>query len=167
MKKAQIYRLSSFKDERGSFSRVFDDVNHLSKNRKLRQVNISSNPRKFTLRGMHFQVGGEVEDKWIKVLSGTLYCVVTNAHLVSEQKEINNEYFSLSSNDNKILYVPSGLATGWLTLTESTTVLYLMSSRFEECEYGGFKYSDKWAKIVWPREPDVISNKDLNWKDLQ
>jgi dTDP-4-dehydrorhamnose 3,5-epimerase len=163
----RLIKINSFKDHRGVFTRVFDDLAHLSHNRSLRQINLSLNPHQFTLRGMHFQISGNAEDKLIKVVSGQIYCVVSNAHLVNKKSQIKNYYFNLEANVDEILFIPSTLATGWITLKHSTNLIYMMTARYEDCNYGGFKYSDNWAEINWPYKPSVISQKDLKWNELR
>lgn len=75
-------------DSRGQFQRIFDKQTIGLKNLELQQVNISKNPLAQTLRGMHFQVAGPPEHKFITVLSGTIYLVVSNAHIVSKKMKL-------------------------------------------------------------------------------
>jgi dTDP-4-dehydrorhamnose 3,5-epimerase len=131
------------------------------------QVNLSENPNQRTLRGMHYQVGGPPEHKFISVISGSIYLVVSNAHIVTERSEIENHYFELSKDSLETLFVPSRLATGWISLSDNTIISYLMTSRFQECEYSGFCYDDPFASILWPSNPEVISEKDCNWPLLR
>jgi dTDP-4-dehydrorhamnose 3,5-epimerase len=158
-----------FSDHRGEFSRIFDlDQNStgVTQPHKIAQVNISVNPAKYTLRGMHFQVGGPKEHKYISVVSGSIFLVASNAHLIPSRNELRNFEINLTSTDSITLFVPSGWATGWISLENNSTILYLMTARFEECSYGGFRYNDPAAQISWPAMPEVISDKDLNWDKL-
>lgn len=154
---------SSHSDSRGKFVRIFDKKSIEFLQLELMQVNISENPNQRTLRGMHYQISGPPEHKFISVINGAIYLVVSNAHIVSESSEIENHYFELTEDSHDTLFVPSGLATGWISLSENTIISYLMTSRFQECEYSGFRYNDPFANISWPLNPDVISEKDYNW----
>lgn len=154
---------SSHSDSRGKFVRIFDKKSIEFLQLELMQVNISENPNQRTLRGMHYQISGPPEHKFISVINGAIYLVVSNAHIVSESSEIENHYFELTEDSHDTLFVPSGLATGWISLSENTIISYLMTSRFQECEYSGFRYNDPFANISWPLNPEVISEKDYNW----
>jgi dTDP-4-dehydrorhamnose 3,5-epimerase len=158
---------SSHTDSRGKFVRIFDKKSIEFLKLELMQVNLSENPNERTLRGMHYQVGGPPEHKFISVINGAIYLVVSNAHIVTEKSEIENHYFELSEDSLETLFVPSGLATGWISLSENTIISYLMTSRFQECEYSGFCYDDPFASILWPSSPEVISEKDCNWPLLR
>ena len=165
--KPQLLKNSLHVDSRGQFSRIFDRLSNGITDSNLEQVNISKNPIPQTLRGMHFQVAGQPEHKFISVIGGAIHLVVSNAHRVSRVAEVENHYFNLSPESNETLFVPSGLATGWIALSENVTVLYLMTSRFEDCEYSGFRFDDPFANILWPIFPLVISEKDRHWPLLQ
>jgi len=154
-------------DSRGNFQRIFDSDSHAFENRELQQINISDNPRQHTLRGMHFQVSGHPEHKYISVLRGEICLVVSDAHLVTDKSDVKNQYFSLSENSQSTLFVPSGLATGWISLSKDVLILYLMTSRYEECHYSGFRYDDDFANIEWPILPLVVSSKDYGWPPLR
>jgi dTDP-4-dehydrorhamnose 3,5-epimerase len=71
-----------------------------------------------------------------------------------------------SAKEDNAIYIPAGCATGWLSLEERTTLLYSMSSRYEDCTYGGFRYNDPKFSIKWPLNPEIISDKDLSWPDI-
>jgi dTDP-4-dehydrorhamnose 3,5-epimerase len=159
-----------FIDERGEFRRIYDSYSDgLAENGELRveQVNISVNPRQATLRGMHFQKSGPPENKFISVLSGKIFLVVSNAHLVNSNSTIENSYFMLNKDSRSTLFVPSGLATGWISLSENVVISYVMTSRFQDCKYGGFAFNDTFANIEWPYVPNVISEQDKNWPSLR
>ena len=68
--------------------------------------------------------------------------------------------FELQAGDNLSLYVPSECAIGWLTLEDSTTILYYMSEFYSPGSYTGVRYNDPFFSVQWPAEPAVISEKD-------
>ena len=51
-------------------------------------------------------------------------------------------------------------ATGFLTLSKNTELLYLMSNFFNPESARGIKYNDPKIKIKWPMKPLIISSKD-------
>lgn len=162
-----LFENFSYVDTRGEFLRIYDSGSQILNNLKLNQVNISKNPKQLTLRGMHYQIAGPPEHKLITVLSGEIELVVSNAHLVTEIHQVDNKYFRLSEKLHQTLLVSSGLATGWISLSDHANISYLMTARFQDCKYGGFRFDDTFARISWPSFPEVISEKDLNWPPLK
>ena len=158
---------ASHVDLRGEFRRIFDSEWNELKDFNFKQTGISKNPKRNTLRGMHYQTSGPPEHKLITVLSGSIYLVVSNAHLVYEESEIRNEYFLISDTSKSSLLVPSGLATGWISSSDSAIISYMMTARYQDCKYSGFCFNDTFAQIKWPNVPEVISEKDLNWQSLK
>jgi dTDP-4-dehydrorhamnose 3,5-epimerase len=165
--KPLIVKNSVYSDSRGQFIRIFDNQSNYGTDLQLMQISVSKNPISKTLRGMHFQVAGRPEHKIITVINGEIQLVVSNAHIVHKREEVENYYFNLSEASSETLFVPSGLATGWMSLTDNATISYLMTSRFENCEYSGFCFDDPFASINWPSSPEVVSDKDRSWPLLR
>jgi dTDP-4-dehydrorhamnose 3,5-epimerase len=157
-------RISASIDTRGSFTRLYD-INSFTENFYIKQINMSDNPSQGTLRGIHFQVSGPPENKYINIISGLVYLVIVDLR-ISESTYLNVNQTLFSAEENNALYIPAGCATGWLSLTEGTKLIYSMSSRYEECTYGGFRYNDPKFSINWPSIPTTISDKDLSWPDI-
>ena len=99
MEIAHIIDSKIFKDHRGIFSPL-----DLSKNDKnWVQSNISVNPRKYTLRGLHFQKNEFAQAKLIKVISGKIL------DFVVDMKNVSDDYtkvFFFEMNEGDELYVP-------------------------------------------------------------
>jgi dTDP-4-dehydrorhamnose 3,5-epimerase len=151
-------------DTRGSFSRLYDSE-LITDNFSIKQISLSDNPKRGTLRGMHFQVSGPPENKYINIISGLIYLVIVDLR-INESTYLNVNQTLFSAEENNALYIPTGCATGWLSLVEGTKLIYSMSSRYEECTYSGFRYNDPNFSINWPLIPTVISDKDLSWPNI-
>lgn len=149
-------------DERGFFSRFYDSNFFSDDNFDIKQISLSVSPQKGTLRGMHFQVSGPPENKYVNIISGSIFLVVVDLR-PHENTFLNINERILSGSDNKAIFIPSGCATGWLSLTEDTKLLYSMSARYEECIFGGFRYNDPNFAINWPSNPQIISKRDISW----
>lgn len=165
--KPLLVKNSVYADSRGEFIRIFDEQTNYLPDSRLMQINVSKNPNRKTLRGMHFQIAGPPEHKFISVISGEIHLVVSNAHSVNIRAEVENHYFNMSESTSETLFVPSGLATGWISLSDNVVINYLMTSRFENCVYSGFNFDDPLANIEWPSRPEVISEKDRKWPSLK
>ena len=65
----------------------------------IKQINLSDNPKQGTLRGMHFQVSGPPEDKYINIISGLVYLVIVDLRIKeSTYLNINQTLFSTEEN---------------------------------------------------------------------
>ena len=154
-------------DARGAFRRHFcqEEYKKYGLQSDIAQTNISENPKKHTLRGFHYQVKPFEEDKTLTCLQGSLYDVIVDINPDSKTflKWISIE---LKAGDNLSLYVPAGCANSYLTMEDSTVILYYMSELYTPESYKGFRYNDPNFSIKWPSEPEVISSKDQNFPDL-
>jgi dTDP-4-dehydrorhamnose 3,5-epimerase len=157
----QELKIKSSVDSRGKFNRIFD-INWLQEHFSIEQVNISINPFKFTLRGMHFQKSGKPEMKIMNLLSGEIFLSIIDLRK-SSSTYLKNENKILSPESEVTIHIPSGCAAGWLSLTDNVQIQYLMSSRYEQNSYSGFSYNDSWFNIPWPNQPKIISDQDRNW----
>lgn len=157
-----------FVDERGSFSRTYC-VDEFQKNNLLStmvQTNLSISNDKYTLRGMHLQIGEDSEDKLIQCIKGSILDVIIDLRKGSKTFK---KHFSIELNDqnNKMLFVPKGFAHGFMTLEEDTRVLYQVSSFYTPNSEIGIRWNDLMFKIKWPSSKPVISDKDSKWKDFE
>ena len=158
---------SIHEDERGYFRRNYcqKELKKIGIKFDVKQGNISENPKKFTLRGIHYQTEGYEESKIITCLCGSLYNVVIDL------REHSSSYLkwvcvNISSTDRSSLYVPAGCANGFMTTSSQTIVHYYMSEYFNSQVYRGIRYNDPKFQIVWPNEPHIISNRDANFPDF-
>ena len=131
-----------------------------------RQGNISENFKKHTLRGFHYQISPSDESKVITCVTGSLYNVVID---LREDSKTRYQWVALkiSSINKESIYVPSGCANAFLTMSDNTIVHYYMGDSFSPETYRGIRYNDSMFSVKWPCEPKVISTKDLNIPDYQ
>ncbi len=166
MENLKIYRTKTHIDSRGTFSRIFDFNNPSIPKFEIVQSNISHNPNIGTLRGMHFQQSGPPENKIVSLLSGSVFMAIIdirpNSSTYLQLTEVN-----FSEPFQEAIYIPSGFATGWISTSPNTCLQYLMSARFEECTYSGFRFDDPVHEIRWPMRPIFISEQDLNWPNFK
>ena len=161
-----IFKGSVFRDSRGKFSRIFDSNWISNIGFTPMQINISSNPFMHTLRGMHFQVDGKPENKLMTLLSGIIFLSIVDLRPKSASY-LNVFTRELSSEEGDSIYIPSGCAAGWISLSNDVQIHYVMSSRFENNNYNGFRFDDPFFGIPWPVKPEIISDQDRNWPFFQ
>ena len=157
----RVIHLQSFNDERGQFFRVFCQKEFLKKkiNFRIAQINISFNPKKGTLRGLHYQKNLSAEDKTIICRKGKIFFVAVNINKNSKNY-LKCFTYILSSKKNVIINIKKGFATGFLTLEKNSEILYLMSNFYNKSSSLGINYKSDKININWPIKPSIISKKD-------
>ena len=148
-------------DERGFFSRVFcrDEFTAHGLDWAVTQCNVSFNPKKATLRGMHYQVAPYQEVKLVRCTMGTIFDVIVD--LRRESRSLGNWFgLELSAENRLMLYVPKGFAHGYLTLADNTEVFYQVSESYSPESERGARWNDPAFGISWPSQPELISDKD-------
>ena len=161
---AYIVELTPFKDDRGEFARGFcvDEFKNAELASDFVQSNISTNPAKGTLRGMHFQTGMFAEVKLVRCTRGAIYDVIIDMrpHSDTYRQWIGIE---LSPQSQRMLYIPVDFAHGFQTLTDNVEVTYMVSAPYEARAAQGVRYDDPAIGIAWPTEVTRISQADSSW----
>tara|TARA_Y100000746_G_C15462509_1_gene432180 strand:+ start:2415 stop:2948 length:534 start_codon:yes stop_codon:yes gene_type:complete len=153
-------------DERGIFRRSFCKSELLSEgiDFEVKQGNISQNFKKHTMRGFHYQIAPSEESKIITCVSGALYNVVLD---LRKGSDTHSEWVALniSAVEKESIYVPAGCANAFLTMEDNTVVHYYMGDSYSPNSYRGIRYNDPQFNFIWPTNPAVISERDLNLED--
>jgi dTDP-4-dehydrorhamnose 3,5-epimerase len=126
------------------------------------QANTAFNVRKGTVRGMHLQVEPALEAKLISCPKGAIFDVVLD--LRPESPSYGRWHGTeLSSENNRMSYIPERCAHGYQTLEDSTEVCYLTSQYYTPGAERGVRFDDPAFGIQWPLAPTTISEQDRNW----
>lgn len=153
-------------DNRGKFIRIFcQKENLLTKNDTIKQINLSENPKKYTLRGMHYQTGKYAEGKYFHVIQGELQLIVVDIRKESKTYK-NIENITLNYKSCSTVFIPIGCANGFLTLKNDTKVIYAMTQFYNEKYSKGFSYKSNLIQNLWLNNPKIISAKDKRLKSL-
>lgn len=155
-----------FTDERGTFSRTFCRSDYGELAFDIKQISISENRRRWTLRGFHFQRKPFEEAKVVMPLRGSLHDVVVDLRAESPTY-LRWEAFELQARRYEGVYVPKGCANAWLTLEDDTLVTYYMSEFFAPEHYAGIRYDDPLFRFRWPHAPEVMSARDRSFADFR
>lgn len=122
------------------------------------------------LRGLHFQLEPKAQGKLVRVTQGEVFDVAVD---IRKDSPTYGKWHGeiLSAENKKQLWVPAGLAHGFLVLSETAEFLYKTTDyyapAFERC----LRWDDPFLKIDWPlagRQPQ-LSAKDaqgLNFDQL-
>jgi dTDP-4-dehydrorhamnose 3,5-epimerase len=156
-----VYLVSNknFKDNRGNFLKFNSILNIGKKKIKFNQYCYSSNKKKFTLRGMHFQRYPYEEIKLITCIQGLMFDVIIDVNKKSKTY-LQWRAVKLTEDIPLSLYVGKGYAHGYLTLKRNTIVLYNISGKYNKNAQQLISWKDPKICIAWPRKPSVISKSD-------
>lgn len=143
-------------DARGSFIRIWDarEVALLrGAGCLVAEAAVVSNGPFWTMRGLHVQRGGGRRSKVLTVLSGRIFDVMLDVRVGSPTYGLAS-WCELGAGDAASLYVPEGLAHGYLTLESDTVVSYLMSRLHSPEEYVRVQAADPLLGVPWPADPE-------------
>jgi dTDP-4-dehydrorhamnose 3,5-epimerase len=165
---AYVVDTTPVEDQRGVFSRTFCQEEFLQHglNVRVAQCSLSFNTRAGTLRGMHWQVAPRAEAKLVRCTRGAMYDVMLDLRPCSPTycKWVAVE---LTAENCRAVYLPEGVAHGFLTLTDATEVFYQISEVYApECARG-VRWDDPSFGIRWPCDDPIISARDRQWPDFR
>jgi len=152
LKDAKMLSLEPFEDHRGSFYRLFCEKQiplHFP------QINLSTNKKKGTVRGLHFQKEPFAEDKVVYCLQGRVLDVIMD---LRESSPTYGHHFSIELERGKALFVPKGFAHGFQTLEDNSELLYLISQTYDPKSSSGVHWRS--TGVAWPLPISEISEKD-------
>ena len=150
-------------DERGHFERVYNEseLKFLGLNTTWPQHNSSFNKQAGTIRGLHYQLEPRIEDKFVRCTSGAIYEVMLDLR-PSSSHYLNWLSLELSADEPKGLFIPGGVAHGFQTLENETTVTYLNSVNYDPSGQSGVNPMYSTIDFNWPLKLTVISDRDLS-----
>ena len=154
-------------DERGAFGRTYcaDELKRQGLNPSVAQCSVSVNRRQGTLRGMHYQAEPHTETKLVRCQSGASF------HAIIDLRKNSESFMSwhgveLDATLHTMLYVPDGIAHGFLTLADNTVIHYQMSTPFQPEAARGVRWDDPQFGVRWPAKINVISARDSEYVDF-
>lgn len=158
---AYLIELDKKSDDRGFFARFFctKEFEKHGLEKAFVQVNNSLSNRKGTLRGIHYQLAPKSEVKVVRCIKGALYDVILD---LRPESPTFKKWFGaeLTSDNRTMMYVPKGFGHAFLTLSDDTEALYLVSEFYSPEHERGLRYDDPAFQILWPMAPTEISEKD-------
>ncbi len=164
---AWIIELTAIHDDRGFFAMTWLPGEFQSRglDPSLAQCNLAWNHKRGTLRGMHFQKAPHEQVKLIRCTRGALLDVIVDLRPESPTYK-KWDAIELSEDNRRMIYIPAGLAHGYITLTDGVEAYYHASTPWVPASESGVRWNDPAFGIEWPFEPAVISEKDRNWPDF-
>lgn len=155
-------------DERGAFARLYCPEEFAAAGIPFApvQTSVSGNPRAGTLRGMHYQAAPHAETKLVRVTRGRAFDVAVDLRPDSPTHR-RWTAAELSADNRVALFIPQGVAHGFLTLEPDTDVLYQIAPAFRPGFEAGVRWDDPAFGIAWPpADPRVMSERDRGYPDF-
>ena len=156
-------------DSRGFFSETYNQrrLAEAGFDKPFVQDNHSLSGRRGILRGLHFQRPPFMQDKLVRVTRGAVFDVVVD---IRKGSPTFGQWVAVElSEDNwKQVLAPAGFAHGFLTLTETTEVLYKVTADYAPDSEGGLAWDDPELGIDWPLPAsEILTNaRDGQWPKL-
>ena len=161
----KLFSIKSHYDSRGSFSEVFKTkqdhpefkIEYIQENESISNFGV--------FRGMHLQKGNYSQSKLIRVVKGKVIDVICDLRKSSPSfKKIN----FIELNPNQLLFLPKGLAHGFLSLEEGTILNYKCDNYYNQSSESGFNLFNSKVEVDFPLLVDDISmsTKDKSLPDL-
>lgn len=161
---AWLIRSQPHVDNRGSFTRLWcaEQLAQHGLPTQAVQWSQSFNLHRHTLRGMHYQASPHEEAKWVCCLHGAIYDVLLDLR-ESSKSFMRWTAVTLDQGPATQVFIPKGVAHGFLTLQNHTTVQYAISDYYHSESARGIRWNDPEVGIDWPDAPQIISDRDANF----
>ncbi len=125
---------------------------------------------KGVLRGLHYQKLPHEQSKLVRVVRGEAIDVVVD---IRKNSPTFGRHFKirLSEGDGISLFIPKGMAHGFLALKDQTVFIYKCDHYYHKESERGIMYNDPDLRIDWEADEDslILSDKDRklpSFKDL-
>ena len=152
-----------FQDKRGYF---FESFNQKKLNEKIKVNFVQDNQSlssKNILRGLHFQKPPFAQSKLVRVINGSVIDVVVDIR--SDSKTYGKYIFEeLNDKNHHQLFIPKGMAHGFLSLEDHTIFSYKCSEFYNKDSEDTIIWNDPDIGIKWPNISPILSEKDKNAK---
>jgi dTDP-4-dehydrorhamnose 3,5-epimerase len=155
-----------FGDARGFFLETFQAERYAPHgiDRPFVQDNLSRSARG-TLRGLHFQ-NPKPQGKLVTVLRGSVRDVVVDVRIGSPTFG-RHVVVDLDDDNRRQLWVPRGVAHGFVVRSESADFFYKCDERYSPADEKVLRWNDPELGIDWGVEAPLLSPRDSDGKSLK
>ena len=155
------------RDERGFFMEAYKQSAFVAAGIPQRFVQDNhSRSTRAVLRGLHYQRNPMAQGKLVRVLEGEIFDVAVDLRKGSPTYG-RWAGMTLSSGNQRMLYVPDGFAHGFCVLSETADVLYKVTREYSAGHDAGILWNDPDIAIAWPIRDPIVSKKDADHPRLK
>lgn len=146
-----------FTDQRGEFVKTFHDetMNSLGVHFNLHEEFYSIS-HKNVLRGMHFQTAPHAHAKIVYCLTGEVMDVLLDLRKGTRFGQTRSTI--LSGNNKRVLFIPPGIAHGFLSLEDNTMMMYKTDVHHIPAADSGIRWDS--FGFDWGQHQPILSDRD-------
>ncbi|RKT49744.1 dTDP-4-dehydrorhamnose 3,5-epimerase [Azonexus fungiphilus] len=153
-----------FGDDRGFFyesfnQKAFEEATGI--NLPFVQDNHSKSSRG-VLRGLHYQLAPHAQGKLVRVVQGEVFDVAVD---IRKDSKTFGQWVGvhLSAENKQQLWIPPGLAHGFVVLSETAEFLYKTTDYYAPQAERSLRWNDPTLAIDWPLDGEpLLAEKDRN-----
>ena len=118
------------------------------------------------LRGLHYQLSPRAQGKLVRVVRGKVFDVAVD---IRKDSPAYGQWFGLelSEENQRMLWVPPGLAHGFVVLSDIADFEYKCTDYYNPQAEGCLIWNDPAVGIEWPISNPLLSAKDQLGKTLK
>lgn len=149
-------------DERGSFEQWFTKWQYEEELNGFQPVQANtSTSKKDVIRGIHYSMSNEGQAKMVICVSGKIRDVAVD---LRKDSPTFGQYdiVEMEGGSGKVTFIDVGLGHGFEVLSESATIVYLLSSTHSPFFEKEINPLDKTLGIGWVSTNPILSEKDKN-----
>ena len=156
-----------FGDDRGFFLETYNERTFADLGIRERFVQDNhSYSTKHVIRGLHYQLGRS-QGKLVRAVTGEVLDVALDLRR-SSPTFAKWQSFTLSGENMRMLWIPSGFAHGFRVVSESAHVLYKATDFYAPEQERTVAWNDPQLKIDWELEGEpIVSAKDQRGKSFE
>ncbi len=154
------------RDHRGFFTRLSCPQEFAGAGMEFKplQMSLSRNFVRYTLRGMHYCM--QPEAKLVRCVRGRILDVLFDIRPKSPTF-LNSFGIELDAEFARGVFVPAGVAHGFVTLENHTDVHYSIDRLYVAGFDAGLRWNDPMFSFPWPMKPTVIDVRDANYPEFK
>ncbi|MGL5963455.1 MAG: dTDP-4-dehydrorhamnose 3,5-epimerase [Fusobacteriaceae bacterium] len=159
-----IIENKKFNDERGSFFKTYNKNIFLENGIDVEfRESYYSSSKKDVIRGMHFQTPPNDHEKLVYVAKGKVLDVILDLRKQSKTfgKSISVE---LTEDNEKMIFIPKGLAHGFKSLEEDTLMIYNVATEYNNESDSGISWNS--FGFNWEINNPIMSDRDKNFESF-
>ncbi len=125
-----------------------------------------SRSAKGVIRGLHYQRHPMAQGKLVMVLHGRIFDVSVD---IRRGSPTYGRWYGIviSAEDFEAIYIPTGFAHGFCSLSDNTVVLYKVTQEYAPEYDAGIAWNDPDLAIDWPVAVPLVSSKDARLPRLR